>query len=116
MSEARRAYDPIGDLAELIDGLLAVAAAGTGPDHHYHSGLVSALADLLAGPYARLRGGLLLRENQGWMERQQALADAVRGVRDPAELHMVLSTVLSRQDYAELGYLLDTEPGQDPRS
>ena len=62
MTEAKRAYDPIPDLAALIDELRAVAASGTGPDHHYHSGLVQRLVDLLAGPYARLLGGLLLDE------------------------------------------------------
>jgi len=55
-------YDPVPDVAALIDGLLAVAAAGTGPDHHYHSALVQALTGLLAGSYARLRGGLRLDE------------------------------------------------------
>jgi hypothetical protein len=55
-------YDPVPDLARLIDGLPGVAAAGAGPDHHYHSGLVQALADLLAGPYTALREGLRLDE------------------------------------------------------
>lgn len=47
------AYDPIPDLAALIAGLHQLALRGG--DLHY-------LADLLAGPYARLRSGLGLDE------------------------------------------------------
>jgi hypothetical protein len=47
------AYDPIPDLAALIDGLHELARSSG-------SGIV--LGEILAGPYARLRGGLLLDE------------------------------------------------------
>lgn len=53
MSEARMSYDPIGDLAALVDGLHGISAGDRMED---------VLGRLLAGPYARLRGGLLLDE------------------------------------------------------
>ncbi len=51
------AYDPVPDLAQLIDGLREFAVSGgSGP---------GILGGLYTGPYARLRGGLLLDE-PGW--------------------------------------------------
>ena len=54
----RRGYDPAPDLAALIDGLHACALAGEGGAEP----LIRVVADLLCGPYAALRGGLLLDE------------------------------------------------------
>lgn len=48
-------YDPVPDLAALIDGLRRMTSRSGGAQ-------VIALADLLTGPYAGLRGGLLLDE------------------------------------------------------
>jgi hypothetical protein len=61
------AYDPIPDLAALIDGLHELAARG---------GDLTVLGALLAGPYARLRGGLLLDEPT-W-EDPPSTEDAIR--------------------------------------
>jgi hypothetical protein len=49
-------YDPIPDLAQLIDGLGTAAATGSSIQ------IMIQLGALLVGPYARLRGGLLLDE------------------------------------------------------
>jgi len=68
-------YDPIPDLAQLIDGLHDTAVSGArGQDAH-----IEALACLLVGPYARLRGGLLLDE-PGWdtPTTEEALREALR--------------------------------------
>ena len=62
-------YDPVPDLAQLIDGLRGTATADD------QNSLMVALAVLLHGPYARLRGGLLLDE-PGWED--QSTADAIR--------------------------------------
>jgi hypothetical protein len=53
-------YDPIPDLAQLIDGL-GTAATAAGRDAS-NTQLIIALGALLTGPYARLRGGMLLDE------------------------------------------------------
>ena len=71
-------YDPIPDLAALIDGLQRTVATGNS------DGIFSGLRDLLAGPYARLRGGLLLDESS-WEDAStaNALRDTLREL-DPA--------------------------------
>lgn len=64
-------YDPVPDLAALIDGLRRMTSRSGGAQ-------VIALADLLTGPYAGLRGGLLLdepgREN---VTTEQAIREAL---------------------------------------
>jgi hypothetical protein len=64
-------YDPVPDLAALIDGLRELAAGVPGS-------FARRLSDLLTGPYAALRGGLLLdepgREN---VTTEQALREAL---------------------------------------
>jgi hypothetical protein len=71
------AYDPIPDLAQLIDGLeTAASAAGLGASN---TQLIIALGALLTGPYARLRGGLLLDE-PGW---DVSTEDSIRAVLHP---------------------------------
>ena len=51
-----KGWDPVPHLAALIDGLHACALAGEGG----HEPLIRVMAGLLTGPYAALRGGLLL--------------------------------------------------------
>jgi hypothetical protein len=66
------AYDPVPDLAALIDGLRRAAAQGN------VDGTLYALGMLLTGPYSGLRGGLLLdepgREN---VSTEQAIREAL---------------------------------------
>lgn len=66
-------YNPVTDLAGIIDGLHDVLAAGT------YAGIMTGLAELAAGPYAGLRGGLLLdergREN---VRTEDAIREALR--------------------------------------
>lgn len=50
------AYDPVPDLAALVDGLGHAAAQDSTP------ATLMVLLQLMTGPYARLRGGLLLNE------------------------------------------------------
>lgn len=50
------AYDPVPDLAALIDGLRRAALQNN------RDGTLLILGGLLGGPYAGLRGGLLLDE------------------------------------------------------
>ena len=50
------AYDPVPDLAALIDGLRRAALQNN------RDGTLLILGGLLTGPYAGLRGGLLLDE------------------------------------------------------
>lgn len=63
-------YDPIPDLAQLIDGLGTAAATGSSIQ------VMIQLGALLVGPYARLRGGLLLDE-PGW---DVSTEDSIRAV------------------------------------
>lgn len=65
-------YDPIPDLAALIDGLQRMALAG-----NYDRRQI--LGALLTGPYARLRGGLLLDEPD-WdtLTTEEALRETLR--------------------------------------
>jgi hypothetical protein len=66
--ETEMAYDPSADVADLINGLRQAALGGTDEVIRIR------LSALLTGPYARLRGGLLLdHENDG-----RPVADAVR--------------------------------------
>lgn len=68
----RSAYDPVPDLAALLDGVhdLAVAGAADG---------LAVLGALLTGPYARLRGGLLLDEpGRGHVTTATAVREALR--------------------------------------
>lgn len=70
-------YDPIPDLAALIDGL-ETAATIAGRDAS-NAQLIIQLGGLLVGPYARLRGGLLLDE-PGW---DVSTEDSIRAVLHP---------------------------------
>jgi len=63
------AYNPVPDLAALIDGLRRAALQNN------RDGTLLVLADLLAGPYSALRGGLLLDEPG---RETMSTADAVR--------------------------------------
>jgi hypothetical protein len=54
-------YDPVPDLAALIDGLHDLAGTAVQPDAT-NARVIVALGGLLAGPYAGLRDGLLLDE------------------------------------------------------
>jgi hypothetical protein len=47
---ARQGYDPVPGLAALIDGMREIARSGGDP---------AVIGDVLTGPYAALRGGLL---------------------------------------------------------
>ena len=66
-------YDPVPDLAALIDGLHdALATNGM-------NGCVSELIKLAAGPYAALRGGLLLDEpGREDISTEDAIREALR--------------------------------------
>jgi hypothetical protein len=66
-------YDPVPDLAALIDGITSMALAADGGR--------AVLGELLTGPYARLRGGLLLDE-PGY--REMTTEQAVRLALDEA--------------------------------
>jgi hypothetical protein len=50
-------YDPVPDLAQLLNGMTDLLRTADDPAAH-----VSLLGTLALGPYARLRGGLLLDE------------------------------------------------------
>jgi hypothetical protein len=67
------AYDPIPDLAQLIEGMSGLRAVMAQP-----ASCRALLGELLKGPYARLRGGLLLdepgREN---VSTEQAVREAL---------------------------------------
>jgi hypothetical protein len=52
-ADSSMTYDPVPKLAALIDGLHDLAASG---------GNLAVLGEILTGPYAGLRGGLLLDE------------------------------------------------------
>ncbi len=66
-------WDPVPHLAALIDGLREAALAENAPAADM------AIADLLLGPYARLRGGLLLDEpGREGLSTEQALREVVR--------------------------------------
>jgi hypothetical protein len=75
-------WDPLPHLAALIDGLRQLAAQPAGdPD----SVLTEKLAWLLTGPYAALRGGLLLDEpGREGVATEEALREVL--VPDPAAL------------------------------
>jgi hypothetical protein len=77
-------YDPVPDLAALIDGLHATAsAAELGSPNSW---LVERLAYLLAGPYAGLRGGLLLDEpGREHLTTEQALRELLHARTDDQE-------------------------------
>jgi len=66
------AYDPVPDLAEVLDDLHRAASQGN------TDGTLYMLGALLSGPYTRLRGGLLLdepgREN---VSTEQAVREAL---------------------------------------
>lgn len=66
---SRQPRDPIPHLAALIDGLHRAALQNN------RDGTLLILADLLTGPYAALRGGLLLDE-PGW--ENMSTKDAIR--------------------------------------
>ena len=66
-------YDPIPDLAELLDGVHDTARSGG--DH-------AVLGELLTGPYARLRGGLLLDEpGREQITTETALRELLGGLK-----------------------------------
>jgi len=69
---AREAWDPVPHLAALIDGLRNLAAQDArDPDF-------GSLASLLTGPYAALRGGLLLDEpGREDVTTEQAIREAL---------------------------------------
>ena len=71
-------YDPIPDLAQLTDRLHEVASDARDPDN-----MMFHLASLLTGPYARLRGGLLLDEltREDPPVTEDALRELLGGVR-----------------------------------
>lgn len=68
MTESK--YDPIPDMAELIDGIRELLLRGGDPGY---------LTELAIGPYAGLRGGLL-RDEPGWegVRTEEALREALR--------------------------------------
>ena len=73
------AYDPVPDLAALVNRVQDCARAGGSP---------AILGEILTGPYARLRGGLLLdepgRENVTTEQAiRTALIQAQAGYRGP---------------------------------
>jgi hypothetical protein len=64
-------YDPVRDLAALIDGLHELGSIGA---------LEVVLGRILTSPYARLRGGLLLDEpSQGHLSTEDALRELLAG-------------------------------------
>ena len=89
---ARAPWDPVPHLAALIDGLQAVVSAGT------DEGVWALLVPLLTGPYAALRGGLLLDEpGRDHLSTEEALREVL--APDPrmpraAELDAQLSELL----------------------
>lgn len=111
---AQVAYDPIADLAALIDGVHELAAKG---------GDRRELQRLLTGPYARLRGGLLLDETGPAAPRggtDQALRAALQSfitrtghLITPAELDRWAAEAERGADVQGLGF---PGPGEDPRS
>lgn len=109
VTEVRMAYDPIPDLAALVDGLEAVASAGTLGSPN--SVLLEKLGYLLTGPYARLRGGLLLDEPGHEAEStEQAIREALRGYITPAGKLITTEEIRGWVDEAERGYdLTDDE-------
>jgi hypothetical protein len=64
-------YDPVRDLAELLDGVRKVL---DGP-HEHAKDIYGQLGELALGPYAALRGGLLLDEPG---REHVSTADAIR--------------------------------------
>jgi len=72
--QPRRPWDPIPHLAALIDGLRQLAAQDArDPDF-------GSLASLLTGPYAALRGGLLLDEpGREGITTEAALREVLNG-------------------------------------
>ena len=79
-------YDPIPDLAALIDGTQKFAGTNNDGD----------LVDLLTGPLARLRGGLLLDEpGREAVTTEQAIRDALAGAE---------AEIAALADEAERGY------------
>src|SRR5579859_7044351 len=74
-------FDPAPHLAELIDGVKELAARGG--DQRY-------LAQLLTGPYAALRGGLLLDEpGREGTSTANAIREAMTGYK-PTEIGFVI--------------------------
>jgi hypothetical protein len=80
----RAPWDPLPHLAALIDGLGGVVRSPGGPADRI------ALAHLLAGPYAALRGGLLLDEpGREHLSTEAALREALEGAEQPRVLRDV---------------------------
>jgi hypothetical protein len=70
-------YDPVDDLAELVDGLRAMAASEDLDD------MVTQLGVLAVGPYARLRSGLLLDEpGREGIPAAHAIREAIREAQE----------------------------------
>ena len=75
LEEPPVAYDPVPDLAALFEGVRDFARSG---------GDLAVIGRVLAGPYARLRGGLLLNEpGREHVSTEEALREAL--VLGPAE-------------------------------
>lgn len=69
----RVAYDPVPDLAELLAGLGRVTQRSS-------YGVTQVLGDLLRGPYARLRAGLVVDDppSAGLANIERALREALK--------------------------------------
>lgn len=99
-TDASRAYDPIADLAAFIDGMHAWVQAGLPTD---------GLVDLLAGPYARLRGGLLLDEPEPAAPR----GGTDQALREALQAYITKTGHLITQDEIE-GWVAEAERGYEP--
>jgi hypothetical protein len=76
VTDRREAWDPVPDLAALIDGLHGAA------EDPAEGSFWRRLGDLYAGPYGRLRGGLLLDEpGRERVSAEDALREALREAR-----------------------------------
>lgn len=83
-------YDPVPDLAGLIDGVQAVAGA--------ESNLLTVLVNLLTGPYAALRGGLLLDEpGREHLTTEEAIRSALADVEWEEALAKARQVLQDRQ-------------------
>ena len=111
---AARGYDPVPDLAQLIDGLHDACT------DQAEGSFFRRMGDLMAGPYGRLRGGLLLDEpgceDQGTeaalREALQALITARGKLMGDADFEALAAEAERGYDLGQLsgGMLLD-EPG-----
>jgi hypothetical protein len=104
-------YDPVPDLAALINGLHELARQG---------GSVPVLSEILLGPYARLRGGLLLDDpGAGHVSTENAihLALALAGpaaAAPAARLCIVCGNPLPHQECRPV--IIAVRSGQERRS